>query len=141
MHAGFVHVLGDAFPLLTDPCLGLSSTYPWACAFAGLAVLLTFTLEFGLNRAFQAWAAREVAASRAAAAENDDSEAAKQEAEKSLQRRRYIAASITFEAGIIFHSIFIGECIMTSDQAPGLMKINLGHVFTFLSTACNAASR
>ena len=45
--AGFVHVLGDAFPILTDPCLGLSSTYPWACAFAGTAVLLIFTLEFG----------------------------------------------------------------------------------------------
>lgn len=27
--AGYVHVLGDAFPILTDPCLGLSTTYPW----------------------------------------------------------------------------------------------------------------
>lgn len=99
-----MHVLGDAFPLLMDPCLGLSTTYPWACAFAGLAVLFTFTLEFSLNRIFQIWAAREVANSAAADA---DSEAAKMDAEKSLQRRRYIAASITFEAGICFHSIFI----------------------------------
>ena len=26
---GFVHVLGDAVPILSDPCLGLSSDYPW----------------------------------------------------------------------------------------------------------------
>ena len=26
---GFVHVLGDAVPVLSDPCLGLSSNYPW----------------------------------------------------------------------------------------------------------------
>ena len=99
-HAGLVHVLGDAFPLLMDPCLGLSSTYPWACAFAGLAVLLTFTLEFGLNKCFQAWAARNSA--------EDASEAAQLEAQKSLQRRRCVAASITFESGVIFHSVFIG---------------------------------
>ena len=52
LHApGFVHVLGDAFPILTDPCLGLSTTYPWACTFAGTAVLIIFTLEFGATLA------------------------------------------------------------------------------------------
>ena len=28
-NAGFVHVLGDAYPILMDPSLGLSTEYPW----------------------------------------------------------------------------------------------------------------
>jgi len=46
----FVHVLGDAYPILTDPCLGLSGNYPWAMTFATAAALLTFTLEWSLHR-------------------------------------------------------------------------------------------
>ena len=37
---GFVHVLGDAVPILSDPCLGLSSEYPWVRSCAVHALLL-----------------------------------------------------------------------------------------------------
>ncbi|KAK9865177.1 hypothetical protein WJX84_007285 [Apatococcus fuscideae] len=49
---GYVHVLGDAYPILTDPCLGLSTTYPWAMTFATAASLFTFTLEWCLHKQF-----------------------------------------------------------------------------------------
>ncbi len=51
---GFVHVLGDASFILTDPCLGLSGTYPWAFTFATFALLFTFCLEYFLQRYFRA---------------------------------------------------------------------------------------
>ncbi|KAK9794638.1 hypothetical protein WJX73_005364 [Symbiochloris irregularis] len=49
---GYVHVLGDAYPVLTDPCLGLSSDYPWAMTLATAATLITFTLEWTLHKHF-----------------------------------------------------------------------------------------
>ena len=51
---GYVHVLGDAASILTDPCLGLSTSYPWAFVFATFATLLTFCLEYFLQRYFRA---------------------------------------------------------------------------------------
>jgi len=47
-------VLGDASFILTDPCLGLSGTYPWAFTFATFALLFTFCLEYFLQRYFRA---------------------------------------------------------------------------------------
>ena len=51
---GFVNVLGDASFILTDPCLGLCGTYPWAFTFATFALLFTFCLEYFLQRYFRA---------------------------------------------------------------------------------------
>jgi len=51
---GYVHVLGDAASILTDPCLGLSTDFPWAFVFATFATLLTFCLEYFLQRYFRA---------------------------------------------------------------------------------------
>lgn len=48
----FVHVLADAYPILTDPCLGLSSEYPWAMTIATAASLMAFTLEWVLHKTF-----------------------------------------------------------------------------------------
>lgn len=39
MWAGYVHILGDAYPILLNPCLGLSTEYPW-CAPAGKFAVL-----------------------------------------------------------------------------------------------------
>ena len=50
---GFVHVLGDAAAILADPCLGLSGEYPWAFVFATAATLVTFCLEYFLQRFFR----------------------------------------------------------------------------------------
>ena len=50
---GFVHVLGDAATILADPCLGLSGNYPWAFVFATAATLITFCLEYFLQRYFR----------------------------------------------------------------------------------------
>ena len=51
---GYVHVLGDAASILTDPCLGLSTDFPWAFVFATFATLFTFCLEYFLQRYFRA---------------------------------------------------------------------------------------
>lgn len=49
---GFVHILPDAVDALSNPCLGFSSSYPWAYTFAGGCALITFTLEYFLHRLF-----------------------------------------------------------------------------------------
>ena len=46
-------MLGDAAGILADPCLGLSSDYPWAFVFATAATLFTFCLEYFLQRYFR----------------------------------------------------------------------------------------
>ena len=47
-------MLGDAASILTDPCLGLSTDFPWAFVFATFATLFTFCLEYFLQRYFRA---------------------------------------------------------------------------------------
>lgn len=42
-------VLADALGDLQNPCLGLSTEYPWAMAIAGYTALLTFCAEYGIN--------------------------------------------------------------------------------------------
>ena len=116
---GYVHVLGDAFPILTDPCLKLSTTYPWAMTFATFSTLLTFVLEFYLGRCLKNRSAR--LSTEAGRLSNDAAAAGmEQQDEKALAQEKarlmYTRASLTFECGIIFHSIFIGITLgITSD--------------------------
>ena len=49
---GFVHILPDAVDALSNPCLGFSTTYPWAYTFAGGSALFTFALEYFLHQLF-----------------------------------------------------------------------------------------
>ena len=103
----YVHVLGDAFPILTDPCLGLSGEYPWAMTFATAASLITFTLEWCLGRLFFHKLAQIEAQNAAQASKPvSDAEAATQEEEATSRVKilQNTVISYTFECGIIFHS-------------------------------------
>ncbi len=110
----YVHVLGDAFPLLTDPCLGWS-TYPWAMIIATAASLVTFTLEWVLHKTFNQRLMRKAERDRHAL-KQPDAEAPMPETTGDLARAadrntrlksiKSIVISYTFEAGIIFHSKF-----------------------------------
>jgi hypothetical protein len=112
----YVHVLADAYPILTDPCLGLSTEYPWAMTIATAASLFTFTLEWVLHKTFRRRLIEdernihdvkrhdaEAPLPALSAGPGDDVlEAADHKARlKALQN---VVISYTFEAGIIFHS-------------------------------------
>jgi len=47
---GFVHILPDAAEAMSNPCLHLSTTYPWAYLVAGGAALVTFMVEYFLKQ-------------------------------------------------------------------------------------------
>lgn len=51
----------DAATVLADPCLGLSSTYPWPYMFATVATLLIFVIEFLLKKYYN-WRTARIAA-------------------------------------------------------------------------------
>lgn len=46
---GLVHILPEASAYLSDPCLHLSSNFPWAFVICGAALVLTFTIEYYLR--------------------------------------------------------------------------------------------
>ena len=50
MATGFIHVLPDAADDMSNPCLHLSTTYPWAYTIAGTAALITFMAEYFLKQ-------------------------------------------------------------------------------------------
>ena len=54
----------DAQTVLSDPCLGLSSNYPWPYMFATVATLLIFFIEFMLKK-FYNWRTNHIAAAAA----------------------------------------------------------------------------
>ncbi len=54
----------DAQTVLSDPCLGLSSTYPWPFMFATIATLLIFFVEFALKKYYN-WRTSRIAAAAA----------------------------------------------------------------------------
>jgi hypothetical protein len=54
---GFVHILPDAADTMGNPCLGLSTTYPWAYVVAGGAALVTFMIEYFLKQIIRKYAA------------------------------------------------------------------------------------
>lgn len=111
----FVHVLADAFPILSDPCLGLSTEYPWAMTIATAAILATFMLEWFLHKSFHRRllleAEREDAdvvdpEAQLAVASSAPSPSSEKLAEtrSRLRMMENVVMSYTFEAGIIFHS-------------------------------------
>jgi len=102
-----VHVLGDAYPILTDACLGLSTKYPWAMTIA-------FTLEWVLHRTFRrrlvlqdesnSRAVRPPDAEAPAPASGPADDVVKADLKVRLKILQNVVISYTFEAGIIFHS-------------------------------------
>lgn len=111
----FVHVLADAFPILSDPCLGLSSEYPWGMTIATAAILATFMLEWLLHKTFHRRlileAEREDEAvddpeAQLAVASTAPLPSSVKSAERisRLKQMENVVISYTFEAGIIFHS-------------------------------------
>lgn len=124
---GYVHVLGDAIPLLSDPCLGLSTTYPWALVFASFSSMLAFSFEWSLSQLFRrrihhTGSASEVTELGLGTDELD-------EKEKVTRRMEYAVISTTFEAGVIFHSIFIGVTIGISSSADTVRSLMVALMF------------
>ena len=92
------------------------SRYPWAMTFATFATLFTFVLEFCLGKYFRRHAAQLTAKADAQADAEDNADTDEKAILKEKRRLMYTAASLTFECGIIFHSIFIGLTLgITSD--------------------------
>lgn len=128
----YVHVLGDAYPILTDPCLGLSGEYPWAMTFAGLASLVAFTLEWVLHKSFHRklkvlhapnGAFQDAEASTSSVnSGNDILPVTMAEQQTRLRALHNVVISYTFEVGIIFHS----ESCMT----VLLIAISYRHILT-----------
>ena len=128
----YVHVLADAYPILTDPCLGLSSDYPWAMAIATAATLATFTLEWVLHKTLHRRLSLKAEREDVKATDHEAqlSDVAAVDPEKLEYRRHRLVAmkntvmSYTFEIGIIFHSKFFGLlalhrcCLTASAQNP-----------------------
>ena len=84
--------------------------------FATFSTLLTFVLEFCLSKYFRRRAARLAAQAGASTDTEGTAELDQKAAAKEKARLMYTAASLTFECGIIFHSIFIGITLgITSD--------------------------
>ncbi|KAL3135230.1 low-affinity Zn(2+) transporter zrt2 [Trebouxia sp. C0009 RCD-2024] len=114
----FVHVLADAFPILAHPCLGLSTEYPWAMTFATAAVLPTFTLEWLLHTSFcrrllledqhEAATYSDPEAQPATPSSVTATNAKVADRQGRIQLLENVVRSYIFEAGIIFHCIFIG---------------------------------
>ncbi|DBA87606.1 TPA: hypothetical protein ACH3X1_004629 [Trebouxia sp. C0004] len=139
---GYVHVLGDAFPILTDPCLGLSTTYPWAMTIATAASLFTFNLEWILHKTFHQRLMRDAESSvkaverfdaeaplPAARADSNDDVAKAADRKVRLKAIQNIVISYTFEAGIIFHSIFIGITLGISSNADTVRSLMIALIF------------
>ncbi len=110
----YVHVLGDAFPILTDPCLGWSTTYPWAMTIATAASLVTFTLEWVLHKTLHQRLMRNAERNpqvtkqpdaEAPMPENTGDLAQATDHNTRLKTMKSTVVSYTFEAGIIFHSM------------------------------------
>ena len=131
----YVHVLADAYPILTDPCLGLSSEYPWAKSIATAGSLLTFTLEWVLHKTFQRRLfpqdERVVHADKSPNAEaplpalfagSTDETVQVADRKARLKTLQNVVVSYTFETGIIFHSrsrctslcLPLPQCLLTS---------------------------
>ncbi|DBA78801.1 TPA: hypothetical protein ACH3X1_008697 [Trebouxia sp. C0004] len=132
---GYVHVLGDAFPILTDPCLGLSTTYPWAMTIATAASLFTFNLEWILHKTFHQRLMRDAerfdaeAPLPAARTDSNDDVAKAADRKVRLTAIQHGVISYTFEAGIIFHSIFIGITLGISSNADTVRSLMIALFF------------
>ena len=126
---GFVHVLGDAIPLLADPCLGLSEEFPWALVFTSFAAMFAFTLEWSLTQYFKRKLVPGLAEPRQAELESGHDMQVLDDKEHEQRRLRYVIISTTFEAGVIFHSIFIGITIGISSHADTVRSLMIALMF------------
>lgn len=113
---GFVHVLPDAADTLSNPCLHFSTSFPWANAVALFAALLTFigenTIRGIIARALQ----RKVDLT-----EPEDS--------KEARVANWKVVAYTLEAGIIFHSIFVGITLGTSHDVHYVQGLTFALLF------------
>eukprot|EP00850_Spirogloea_muscicola_P005048 SM000022S07262 [mRNA] locus=s22:862725:864480:- [translate_table: standard] len=150
---GYVHILPDAAADLSNPCLHFSTSFPWAYAFALAASLCTFCLEFWLRMVSAPSPHLAllcklyltlVACSRCTDATHrftpcglsrgDDLEGAKANPKQvDLEKERRLewnVVALTLEAGIIFHSVFVGLTLGTNTDigyVRGLMFALLFH--------------
>ncbi|BDA43961.1 Fe(2+) transport protein 1 [Coccomyxa sp. Obi] len=94
---GFVHVLPDADTALSNPCLGFTTDFPVAFVLAAFAAILTLAIEVSIAALLRAGLTPRGVDVKQSAPD-----------EKEQARTQANIMSYTLEAGIIFHSIFIG---------------------------------
>eukprot|EP00850_Spirogloea_muscicola_P001157 SM000004S15027 [mRNA] locus=s4:846328:851794:- [translate_table: standard] len=122
---GYVHILPDAAADLSNPCLHFSTSFPWAYAFALAATLCTFCLEFWLRLTIRRAYGLPTQASLEDSAQvqgglsmGDDLERAKANPKQvDLEKERQLewnVVALTLEAGVIFHSVFVGLTLGTN---------------------------
>ncbi|KAK9817967.1 hypothetical protein WJX72_005078 [[Myrmecia] bisecta] len=124
------HVLPDAIDVLAEPCLGLSSSYPWATVIAGAAALLTFTVEHGLRKMLDRYYRKRMAESAAPQADSEMGSGLGTVAyEKALANAQNSTVAIVLETGVVFHSIFIGLGLGISTDAAVVRPLMIALMF------------
>ena len=141
--AGFIHILGDAIETLSSECLGWPD-YPWALMMATFAALITFTFEWNLHQYYTgAYAADQAnCCAEGSTVVNPDLTPThvvsiavpvkiktKDVDTDELERISYSVQSCTLEAGIIFHSIFIGISLGLTTDKPALQSLMIALMF------------
>ena len=135
-HCRYVHILGDAYPILTDPCLGLSGEYPWAMTIATAASLLTFTLEHILRRVIRRSNQQSLNAQlpdTESVCSSKDEEAAAMVASDAAERAEtleHVVVAITFEAGIVFHSETLPAAINDLARIMQTLHCSISHLLS-----------
>mmetsp|Transcript_6161 Transcript_6161/g.17686 ORF Transcript_6161/g.17686 Transcript_6161/m.17686 type:complete len:335 (-) Transcript_6161:2519-3523(-) len=111
LSTALIHILPDAAGDLSNPCLRLSTEYPWAFAIAGMVLMMTFAMEYCIGTYLRHRYGGSAPITHGAHAEASDIEAIKHDDPEKVEARRLLnatVASYTLEAGVILHSIFVG---------------------------------
>lgn len=119
---GLVHVLPDAMTVSQNRCLGLSQTFPWVFVITLHATIFTFMGEHILKRWMShVWRkTHKLAITETPTGDKDSLVLAEKggmtkiEMEEGLHLQNLRVVAYTLEAGVIFHSIFVGLTLGTS---------------------------
>ncbi|CAI7766844.1 unnamed protein product [Closterium sp. NIES-53] len=125
-----VHIFPGAQAALSNPCLGFAEEFPWASIFVLYAALISFVVECYLKKVLLK-SLQSNNEKNHAPAEGECIECGlnTEEDEKALIVSGYRATSYTLEAGIIFHSIFIGIALGTTQDIEEIQSLVIALMF------------
>ncbi|GJP30594.1 hypothetical protein CLOM_g4121 [Closterium sp. NIES-68] len=125
-----VHIFPGAQEALSNPCLGFAEEFPWASIFVLYAALISFVVECYLKKVLLKTLQSNNAKNHAPA-EGECVECGlnTEEDEKALVVSGYRATSYTLEAGIVFHSIFIGIALGTTQDIEEIQSLVIALMF------------
>ncbi|CAI6006945.1 unnamed protein product, partial [Closterium sp. NIES-65] len=125
-----VHIFPGAQEALSNPCLGFTEEFPWASVFVLYAALISFVVECYLKKILLR-SLQSNSEKKHVPAEGECVECGlnTEEDEKALVISGYRATSYTLEAGIIFHSIFIGIALGTTQDISEIQSLVIALLF------------